>query len=52
MKKDPDFNSADSPEIEALITWRERGQLRDGDAQLPACYLSTQKGSAYDKIYS
>jgi len=34
MKKDPDQNSADSAEIEALIARIERGQLRDGDAQL------------------
>jgi uncharacterized protein len=47
LKKDPDQNSADSAEIEALITRLERGQLRDGDAQLlarllwkSACYLS------------
>ena len=36
MKKDPDHNSTDSAEIEALITRLERGQLRDGDAQLLA----------------
>ena len=48
MKKDPAHNSTDSAEIEALITWIERGQLRDGDAQLLSCYLSTQKGSAHD----
>src|SRR5215510_2007754 len=35
-----------------FITRRERGQLHDGDAQLPSCFLSTQKGSSYDKIYS
>ena len=29
MKKDPDQNSTDSAEIEALITRLERGQLRD-----------------------
>jgi transposase len=34
MKKDPDQNSTDSAEIEALITRLERGQLRDEDAQL------------------
>ncbi len=34
MKKDPDHNSTDSAEIEALITRLERGQLREGDAQL------------------
>jgi hypothetical protein len=34
MKKDPDHNSTDSAEIEALITRIERGQLRDEDAQL------------------
>src|SRR5215510_10938946 len=34
MKKDPDQNSTDSTEIEALITRIERGQLRDEDAQL------------------
>src|SRR5215475_111097 len=39
MKKDPDQNSADSAEIEALITRLERGQLRDGDAQLLARLL-------------
>src|SRR5262245_48500292 len=39
MKKDPDHNSADSAEIEALITRIERGQLRDGDAQLLARLL-------------
>jgi hypothetical protein len=39
MKKDPDQNSADSAEIEALITRIERGQLRDGDAQLLARLL-------------
>jgi hypothetical protein len=33
MKKDPDHNSTDSAEIEALITRLERGQLRDEDAQ-------------------
>jgi hypothetical protein len=33
MKKDPDQNSADSAEIEALIIRLERGQLRDGDFQ-------------------
>jgi hypothetical protein len=33
MKKDPDHNSTDSAEIEALITRIERGQLRDEDAQ-------------------
>jgi len=52
MKKDPDHNSTCSTEIEALITWLKRGQPRNGDAQLPSCYLSTQKGSAYDKICS
>jgi hypothetical protein len=39
MKKDPDHNSTDSAEIEALITRLERGQLRDGDAQLLARLL-------------
>jgi hypothetical protein len=39
MKKDPDQNSADSAEIEALITRLDRGQLRDGDAQLLARLL-------------
>jgi len=34
MKKDPDHNSTDPAEIEALITRLERGQLREGDAQL------------------
>ncbi len=38
MKKDPDQNSTDSAEIEALITRIERGELREGDAQ----YLSRQ----------
>jgi hypothetical protein len=36
MKEDPDQNSTDSAEIEALITRIERGQLRDGNAQLLA----------------
>src|SRR5215813_3881042 len=35
-----------------FITRRERGQLHDGNAQAPSCFLSTQKGSSYDKIYS
>src|SRR5262245_28786982 len=35
-----------------FITRRERGQLYDGDAQAPSCYLSTQKGSSYDRIHS
>jgi hypothetical protein len=39
MKKDPDHNSTDSAEIEALITRIERGQLRDGDAKLLARLL-------------
>ena len=39
MRKDPDHNSTDSAEIEALITRLERGQLRDGDAQLLARLL-------------
>ena len=39
MKKDPDHNSTDSAEIEALITRIKRGQLRDGDAQLLARLL-------------
>ena len=39
MKKDQDHNSTDSAEIEALITRLERGQLRDGDAQLLARLL-------------
>ena len=39
MNKDPDHNSTDSAEIEALITRLERGQLRDGDAQLLARLL-------------
>src|SRR5215831_8961209 len=39
MKKDPDQNSTDSAEIEALITRLERGQLRDEDAQLLARLL-------------
>jgi hypothetical protein len=39
MKKDPERNSTDSAEIEALITRIERGQLRDGDAQLLARLL-------------
>ncbi len=39
MKKDPNHNSTDSAEIEALITQLERGQLRDGDAQLLARLL-------------
>lgn len=34
MKKDPDHNSTDPAEIEALIARLERGQLREGDAQL------------------
>jgi len=34
MKKDPDHNSTGSAEIEALISRIERGQLREGDAQL------------------
>jgi hypothetical protein len=40
MMKDLDHNSTDSAEIEALITPLERGQLRDGDAQLLARLLS------------
>jgi hypothetical protein len=39
MKKDPDHNSTDSAEIEALITRLERRQLRDEDAQLLARLL-------------
>jgi hypothetical protein len=39
MKKDPDQNSTDSAEIEALITRIEWGQLRDGDAQ----YLAPER---------
>jgi transposase len=39
MKKDPDQNSTDSAEIEALITRIERGQFRDEDAQLLARLL-------------
>jgi hypothetical protein len=39
MKKDPDHNSTDSAEIEALITRLERGQLRDEAAQLLARLL-------------
>src|SRR5215475_10491439 len=39
MKRDPDHNSTDSVEIEELITRIERGQLRDGDAQLLARLL-------------
>jgi len=39
MKKDPDQNSTDSVEIEALVTRLERGQLRDEDAQLLAWLL-------------
>ncbi|HEU0173337.1 MAG TPA: hypothetical protein VFV58_03680 [Blastocatellia bacterium] len=39
MKKDPDHNSTDSVEIEALITRIERGQLHDEDAQLLARLL-------------
>jgi hypothetical protein len=39
MKKDPDHNSTDSAEIEALITRLERGRLRDEDAQLLARLL-------------
>ena len=39
MKKDPDYNSTDSAEIEALITRIERGQLRNEDAQLVARLL-------------
>src|SRR5215510_10612446 len=39
MKKDPDHNSTDSAEIEALITRLEQGQLRDEDAQLLARIL-------------
>jgi hypothetical protein len=34
MKKDPDPNSTDPEEIEALIIRLERGELREGDAQL------------------
>ena len=34
MKKDPDYNSAGPAEIEALIIRIERGQLREGCAQL------------------
>jgi len=36
MKKEPDHNSAYSAGIEALIARLERGQFRDGDAQLLA----------------
>jgi hypothetical protein len=39
MKKDPDHNSTDPAEIEALITRLERGELREGDAQLLARLL-------------
>jgi hypothetical protein len=39
MKKDPDHNSTDSAEIEALITRLVRKQLRDEDAQLLARLL-------------
>jgi len=39
MKKDPDHNSTDSAEIKALFSRFERGQLRDGDAQLLARLL-------------
>jgi len=39
MKKDPDHNSTDSAEIEALITRIERGQLRDEDGELSASGL-------------
>jgi transposase len=39
MKKDPDQNSTDPAEIEALITRIERGQLRDEDARLLARLL-------------
>ena len=39
MKHDPDHNSTDPAEIEALITRLERGQLRDEDAQLLARLL-------------
>jgi hypothetical protein len=34
MNKDPDPNSTDPAQIEALITRLERGELREGDAQL------------------
>ncbi len=34
MKKDPDHNSIDHAEIEALITRLKRGQLREEDTQL------------------
>jgi len=40
MKKDPDHNSTDLAEIEALINRLERRQLRDKNAQLPARLLS------------
>jgi hypothetical protein len=33
MRKDPDHNSTDSAEIQALINRLGRGQLRDEDAQ-------------------
>ena len=39
MKKDPDHNSTDSAEIEALITRLERGQIRDEASQLLARLL-------------
>ena len=45
MKNDPDRNSTDSAEIEALITRFERGQLRDEDAQLLARLLRYRKGA-------
>lgn len=34
MKNEPDPNSTNRVEIEALIARLEQGQLRDGDAQL------------------
>jgi hypothetical protein len=46
MKKDPDQNSDDSAEIKALITWLERGQLHDGDAQLLARLPQARENSA------
>src|SRR5215831_10298855 len=38
MKKDPDPNSADSAEIEALITRLERGQAMETRSCWPDCF--------------
>jgi len=42
MKKDLDYNSTDPAEIKALITRFERGQSREGDAQLLGRLLNIQ----------